>query len=403
MKKAVRAIAALVVLSSCMIACASPVDDIGALRVVGNEIRGGNNQVARLRGMSLYWSQAKAGRDFYNAGVVEWLATDWHANVIRAAMAIEGNWSPVEQGYLSDPATNRARVKTVVDAAIQKGIYVIIDWHDHNATAHQSQAISFFSEMAQQYGNKNNVIYEIFNEPDDESWSAIKSYSIEVIKAIRQYDPDNLIVVGTPKWSSDVDVASQSPITGYTNIAYAFHFYASEAWHYNNYRQKAETALNSGIALFVTEWGCSEASGTGTINFNYVNTFMSWMESKKLSWCNWSICDLSETSAALKAGTWNAQGNLVHAVSTTGNWAVSDLSASGAYVRDQMRSLNPAYSIPVSVVFRDMSERKSLSAGLRRGVHIDVGGNGQGSSEMFDIRGKLVDSKRAANMVLMVK
>jgi endoglucanase len=99
--------------------------------------------------MSLYWSQSKAGRDFYNSEAVNWLADDWHANIIRAAMAIEGDWSDSEKGYLSDPATNKTRVKAVVDAAIAKGIYVIIDRHDHNALDHQNQSVTFFKEMAQ--------------------------------------------------------------------------------------------------------------------------------------------------------------------------------------------------------------------------------------------------------------
>jgi hypothetical protein len=47
-----------------------------------------------------------------------------------------------------------------------------------------------------------------------------------VIAAIRAIDPDNLIVVGSPAWSQDVDVASDNPITGYENIAYALHFYS---------------------------------------------------------------------------------------------------------------------------------------------------------------------------------
>lgn len=40
-----------------------------------------------------------------------------------------------------------------------------------------------------------------------------------VINAIRQRDPDNIIIVGTPSWSQDVDAAAQDPLH-FSNIMY---------------------------------------------------------------------------------------------------------------------------------------------------------------------------------------
>jgi hypothetical protein len=55
-----------------------------------------------------------------------------------------------------------------------------------------------------------NVIYEIYNEPNDgKTWDGIRNYSIALIDTIRRYDPDNLIVVGTPNFSSDVVAAAK--------------------------------------------------------------------------------------------------------------------------------------------------------------------------------------------------
>ena len=51
----------------------------------------------------------------------------------------------------------------------------------------------------------------------------VKPYAIAVIGAIRAIDTKNLIVVGTTTWSQDVDIASEDPITGQTNIAYTLH------------------------------------------------------------------------------------------------------------------------------------------------------------------------------------
>ena len=48
-----------------------------------------------------------------------------------------------------------------------------------------------------------------YNEPDHETWPEVKAYSEAVIKAIRANDPDNIILVGSPHWSQDVQWPQQ--------------------------------------------------------------------------------------------------------------------------------------------------------------------------------------------------
>ncbi|NJK84919.1 MAG: glycoside hydrolase family 5 protein [Bacteroidales bacterium] len=78
--------------------------------------------------------------------------------------------------------------------------------------------------MAKKYGKYPNVIYEIFNEPDKETWPEIKAFSIEVITEIRKIDPDNIILVGSPQWDQRVDLAAEDPITGFPILMYSLHF-----------------------------------------------------------------------------------------------------------------------------------------------------------------------------------
>lgn len=195
------------------------VKKLGQLHVKGNQIVDENNNVATLHGMSLFWSQW--GGDFYNDECINWLYKDWKCTIVRAAMGVESG------GYLANPETELEKICTVIDACIDNGIYVIVDWHDHNAQDHLEKAKSFFKIISEKYGDEPNIIYEIYNEPLQVSWSnIIKPYCEELIKVIRENDSDNLIIVGTPTWSQDVDVAAKDLVSD-SNTAYALHFYTS--------------------------------------------------------------------------------------------------------------------------------------------------------------------------------
>ena len=294
-----------------------PVTVHGALSVNGTKIVDKDNKIVSFAGNSMFWSNTffEAER-FYNANVVQWLERDWNSTIIRAAMGVEDPF-----GYLDEPQANLNRVTTVVDAAIDNGLYVIIDWHSHNAEKYPNEAIAFFEDMARTYGDHPNVIYEIYNEPIHVSWSNdVKPYAERVIRAIRAIDPDNLIIVGTPTWSQDVDIASRDPIRGFENIAYTLHFYA--ATHKEELREKARTALANGIALFVTEWGTVEASADGQVDHQSVEQWMAFCEENHLSHCNWSIHDKLEGASILQPGA-----------SSDGGWSDSQLTESGLTVK----------------------------------------------------------------------
>lgn len=295
--------------------------DVAPLSVSGNKILAGGQQ-ASFAGNSLFWSNnGWGGEKYYNADAVRWLKTDWGSNLIRAAMGVDEGG-----GYLQDPVANKNKVKAVVDAAIANDMYVIIDWHTHHAEQFTSQSIAFFQEMARTYGNTNNVIYEVYNEPlDSASWSGvIKPYAQQVVNAIRAIDPDNLIIVGTRTWSQRVDEASRDPIAG-RNIAYTLHFYAGS--HGQGVRDFAQTALNNNAAIFVTEWGSVNANGDGGVNYGETNAWVDFMKRNQISHANWALNDKAEGSSALVPGA-----------SGSGGWASSQLTASGAFAKDIIRN-----------------------------------------------------------------
>lgn len=297
----------------------TPVAEHGALSVEGNRIVGKSGEPVSLAGVSFFWSTTGWGLEkFYNGEAVSHFAQDWDASLVRAAIAADGRGG----SYLSDPEGNRQRAYALVDAAIGNGIYVLVDWHSHHAEDNPDAAVEFFTDIATRYGNSPNLIYEIYNEPlDTADWSTtVKPYAETVISAIREIDPDNLIVVGTQTWSQDVDKAAADPITGHSNLAYTLHFYAAS--HKQDLRDKAEVALDAGLALMVTEWGGVSYDGDGAVDEESVAEWMDFLRANDISHANWAVSDKDEGASLFKPGT-----------SGTGPWTDDDLTPSGKLVK----------------------------------------------------------------------
>lgn len=296
-----------------------PIERHGQLHVEGTQLTDENGNAAMLRGMSYGWHNFWPR--FYNKQSVKWLKDDWNVNIVRAAMGVDAD----EQCYINNPEDSKEKIKAVIDGAIDTGIYVIIDFHSHNI--HLEEAKAFFDEMSKTYGDKPNVIYEIFNEPDDESWTDVKAYSEEVIKVIRKNDPDNIILVGCPHWDQDIHLPAEDPITGFDNLMYTVHFYA--ATHDKWLRDRTDAAIEKGLPVFVSESAGMEATGDGPLNEEEWQHWIDWMENRKISWITWSVSDKDETCSVLKKSA-----------SSTGNWKESNLKESGKKSREYLRKLN---------------------------------------------------------------
>jgi endoglucanase len=298
------------------IANAQPVKEHGQLKVVGTKLTDVNGLPVALHGISLGWHNLWPR--FYNKGVVKTLHKEWNCSVVRAAMGVELN----DSGYIKSPADSKAKIKKVVDAAIKEGIYVIIDFHSHNIK--QAEAAIFFKEIATTYGKYPNIIYEVFNEPDYETWPEVKAYSEAIIKVIRSIDNDNIILVGSPKWDQDIQLPAADPIKGYDNLMYTMHFYAGT--HKQWLRDRTDEAINKGLPVFISECAGMEASGDGPIDYAEWNKFVVWMNEKGLSWIAWSVSDKVETCSMLNPSA-----------ASNGKWKLKDIKEWGIVTKEALK------------------------------------------------------------------
>lgn len=343
----------------------TPVGVNGKLSVSGTKLVNKNGVAIQLRGMSSHGLQWYT--EDYNFNSLSVLANNWGIDVFRLAMYPTDKPDATKNAYEGNPTFWKGYIDNLVDICGNLGIYCIIDWHvltpgDPTDPTYFPMAKDFWDYMSKKHAGKEHVMYEICNEPNGVTWPTVKSYANAIIPIIRANDPSSIILVGSPTWSSDVDIAATDPIKDpndpsklASNVMYSFHFYA--ATHGQNYRDKITTAISKGLAIFVDEWGSTSASGDGASNWIETQNWIDFMATNKLSWCNWSYCDKNETSATLVYGTgaykqWNntsAQGDKLKAYIATpadswvssGNWKPAANIAS---------PLNGEYFLPNSTV-----------------------------------------------------
>ena len=280
-------------------AATTPVAKHGRLSVKGADLVDSKGNKFQLRGISTHGINWDVGSPYVNKKAFKTLRDDWGVNAIRLAMYTEEY-----NGYCS--GGSQAKLRKLVDKGVgyatDLGMYAIIDWHilsDGNPNKNKSQAKKFFTTMAKKYKNNKNVIYEICNEPNgDTSWDEIKSYSVDVIDRIRMYAPQSIVIVGTPTWSQDVDIASSSPIER-TNLLYSLHFYA--ATHKEDLQSKMQTALTNGLPVFVSEYGNTEASGNGIVDTTSADTWMKLLNENGIGYIYWNLSNKDEACALLRS------------------------------------------------------------------------------------------------------
>lgn len=319
-------------------AAQTPIQKAGRLQVCGTQLCDKNGKPVQLRGMSthgLQWFE-----NCVTDASLDALATDWRSDVIRLSTYVD------EDGYETDPAYFTKLADTLIQKAYDRGMYVIVDWHQldpGDPWDHVEGAKKFLSTLAAKHGDKGTVLWEIANEPNDYKgdtqyrdvdWNHIKSYADAVIPSIRAKDPDGIVLVGTPDWSSlgqsghgaaeTLRAMLKNPVKA-PNVMYTFHFYAHS--HRSAYLKALDKASDV-LPIFVTEWGTENSSGSGTVNLPEAKKFLDLMAKKNISWTKWNFSDDHRTGAAFVKGTC-AKG---------GPYSGASLKESGKFAREQIRA-----------------------------------------------------------------
>lgn len=308
---------------------ATPVEQWGKLKLVGNQLSSQDGKPVQLRGWSTHGSWFKGCYD--DRSDFEKMKNEG-ANMARIAMYVtEGD------------GVDKQWVKNCIDYTAELGLYCLVDWHilkpgNPNAGGYSGYN-DFFSELTSYVKQKgyNHVLWEICNEPNEDTdgapaafhnvWDWVTKYAQNVLPTIAQNLPDAIVIIGTPQWDQDVTVAFQDPLEIKDSfkdlqLMYSFHHYAADQQRYLG----IFSAAAAFVPVFITEWGLSSHTGDSGVDKIAGDHMLKVANGMNLggqivSWANWSWSDKGESSGTFTGGGY---GNM-------------SFSESGNYIREQLR------------------------------------------------------------------
>jgi endoglucanase len=305
----------------------NPVATNGQLTVCGTQLCNEHGTPIQLKGMSTHGLQWYGQSTCVTPAALDTMSKNFKSNVVRLSLYAQ------EGGYETNPTKFTNEMNDLINQATSRGMYVIVDWHiltPGDPNYNLANAKKFFTDIATLHKTKNNIMYEIANEPNGVSWSTIKTYADQIIPVIRAIDPKAPIIIGTRAWSSlgmsegaTYQEIVSNPVQ-FPNIMYSFHFYAAS--HRDDYLNGLDNASKV-LPIFVTEFGTQTYSGDGANDLQMSDRYMQLMANKKIGWTNWNYSDDWRSGAIWKPGTCSQ-----------GAWTDANLKEAGLYIKNKIQA-----------------------------------------------------------------
>jgi endoglucanase len=170
------------------------------------------------------------------------------------------------------------------------------------------------------------------------------NHANQVIPAIRANDPNNIIVVGTPK-SSSGPWFPPSQRLNYNNIMYTLHIYPDVfgGGPQEEVRTKATTAMSNGIPIFVTEYGTASVWPNITLELDLMLPWYKYFKQYFLSHATWSMSDVPELFSAIQGSITNSSTPAAQVGAIVANSAY--FTETGIFVNQQFQNLGILFKV----------------------------------------------------------
>jgi hypothetical protein len=304
---------------------------------------------------SLEWGQWNWGGC---GGDGHWSASDWDA---IAAWHVDAVRIPLSQADWLGRRCSAGAYAAMVDAAVQtanaRGMYAILDlhWSDVGGAAPcdlgcvsgqqpmpDSSSLTFWRSVAARYANWPGVIFDLYNEPHDVSWSCwrnggcwVASSTLEesslqpvwyqavgmqqLLSAVRGVGARNLVLVAGLDWAYDLSGVLRGYALRGSGVAYDTHVYTQ--WHLTS--SDWDAAFGSVAARYpvtATEFGSIDCGTTYTYPLLQYFYAPEGVGADRISWTVWS---------------WNAPGSCSQP-SLLASWAGVPLPGQGQLIHDAL-------------------------------------------------------------------
>lgn len=296
-----------------------------ALRVSGNQLLNAAGQPIRLLGVD------RSGTEF--ACIQGWgifdgpndaasvsTMTSWHINAVRVPLN-EDCWlniNGVNPAY--GGANYRAAVVNYVNLLHSYHLYVILDLHwnapaGQRATGQQpmadaDHAPAFWQSVAATFKNDPAVIFDLYNEPHDVSWSCwlngcsspgwATAGMQQLVNAVRGTGANNVIMVGGLAWANDLSGwLSNKPNDPAHQLAASFHVYNFNSCSSAACWNSQEATVAAQVPLITGE------TGENDCGHGFIDSYMAWADSHAVSYLGWTWNTWSCTSGPALISSYN--------------------------------------------------------------------------------------------------
>lgn len=275
---------------------------LGKLHKDGQKLKNSNNEEVQLNGVGLFHLLDYGY--MYNSETIGALKY-WGVNCIRLPAYVR-----YRKSISGDTVTSQDRgldtaldeylqeMDRIIEAASEQGLYCMVDFHilKENGDLSNWTELSeqFFKHFLEKYGQQDNMIWEIANEPFSTSNENLEAYINDMVKLIKKYDDSPVVICGSNRWSDNVAIMYEyfKDKDCINDIFISSHYY--DRADISKYKKLYETTE---IPLMFTEWGNAPAAPSSTINSDVLekyteNTkkYFSWWNENNISNCVWMYC-----------------------------------------------------------------------------------------------------------------